>query len=193
MCNLVEPRVRLVVAEHLGVGPEELTADVSLIDDLAADSLDLVELAVALEGEMGIEFPESAIDDLRTYGDLVQTVTALERARSEAAAAAADAEEGRPALVWARVVPPHSDASANSLQRAGWLTPYTAETIAEDALRAGRGARLEVTVPPTVSDLGLSQLQEQFAWLGDRGVQVSVRRDHHLGPQGQAPRPHAAA
>ena len=43
MFELVEPRVRRVVAEHLGVNPEELTRDVSLTDDLAADSLDLLE------------------------------------------------------------------------------------------------------------------------------------------------------
>jgi acyl carrier protein len=185
MRDLVEPRVRRVVAECLGVGGEELTADVSLIDDLAADSLDLVELAIGLEGTFGISFPEAAIDDMRTFGDLVETVRGLTHGR--------DVEAPGPSLIWARVVPAESEASTRGLQRVGWLTPYTAETIAEDALRAGRGARLEVTVPPSVTDASLVHLQDRFAWLGERGVTVSVRRDHHLAPGRSSDHPYAAA
>lgn len=190
MSDPVEPRVRRVVAEYLGVDPEELSSDVSLIEDLAADSLDLVELAIALENDLGVVFDESAIDEMRTYGDLVDTVQVLCNAQRPAA----PVEAAPPALVWARVLPPDGDAEHSNLQRVGWLTPYTAETIAEDALRAGRGARLEVTVPSSVNDAGLAQLLDQFAWLGDRGVQVTVRRDPHLGPGLSArPRPYAAA
>ena len=47
MFDFVEPRVRRVVAEQLGVNVEELTPEVSLTDDLAADSLDLLELTLA--------------------------------------------------------------------------------------------------------------------------------------------------
>ena len=187
MFEFVEPRVRRVVAEHLGVNPEELTRDVSLTDDLAADSLDLLELALVLEGELGIVVPEAAIDELRTYGDLLDRVHLLARERH-----AAETATGDTTLVWARVVSPRGEASGD-IQRAGWLTPYTAETIAEDALRAGRGARLEVAVSPSLSDANLAELQDEFAWLGERGVQVSVRRDQHLGPLAQRARPHAAA
>jgi acyl carrier protein len=190
MFDFVEPRVRRIVADQLGVNGDQLADDVSLTDDLAADSLDLLELALALEVELGIAIPESTIEGLRTYGDLVDAVQTLSHARRESEARAA--RGSTPALVWARVVSAHDDGSGD-IQRAGWLTPYTAETIAEDALRAGRGARLEVAVPPTVSDAGLVELQDEFAWLGERGVQVSVRRDHHLGPLGQRTRPHAAA
>ena len=56
------------------------------------------------------------------------------------------------------------------------------------SLRAGRGARLELTVPPDVSDAGLAALQDAFAWLGALGVQVSVRRGQHLGSIGQRAR-----
>jgi acyl carrier protein len=190
MFDFVEPRVRRVVADHLGVNAEELTSDVSLIDDLAADSLDLLELALALEGELGIVIPESAIDELRTYGDLLDNVQALSRQRRQAESRAR--KDVAPALVWARVVSARGELGGE-IQHAGWLTPYTAETIADGALRAGRGARLEVAVPSSVSDAGLAELQDEFAWLGARGVQVSVRRDHHLGPIAQRARPHAAA
>jgi acyl carrier protein len=120
----------------LGVSAEELTRDVSC-RDLAADSLDLLELALALEGELGIVVPEAAIDELRTYGDLLDRVQLL--ARERRAAETTTGHASAPALVWARVVSTRGEASGD-IQRAGWLTPYTAETIAEDAIRAGRGA-----------------------------------------------------
>ena len=188
MVDLVEPRVRRVVAEHLGVEPEELAGEVSLIDELAADSLDLVELALELEAQFGIVIPESTIEELRTYADVVQTVLTLMGGQREAEVRAE--ETSTPPVVWTRVIPAQGETSGD-LQRVGWLTPYTAETIAEDALRAGRGARLEVTVPANVSDANLALLHDQFAWLGNRGVQVNVRRDQQLGSAGR--RPHEAA
>ena len=188
MFDFVEPRVRRVVAEQLGVNTEELTPDVSLTDDLAADSLDLLELTLALEAEFGIVISESTLERVRTYGDLRATVHALLHRRH----AAGVRTGATPLEGWARVVSSRGEAGGE-IQRAGLLTPYTAETIAEDALRAGPGARLEVAVPPDVSDAGLAELQDEFAWLGARGVQVSVRRDQHLGPSGQrARRPDAA-
>ena len=68
------------------------------------------------------------------------------------------------------------------LQRAGELTPYAAQTIGEDALRAGPGARLEVTVDEDTGDAGLGRVQDQFAWLRARGIQVDVHRDDRVGP-----------
>lgn len=186
MFHFVEPRVRRVVADHLGVNAEELARNVSLTDDLAADSLDLLELALAIESELGITVPEATLDSVRTFGDLVGAVQGITQRSREAEARPTSASP-----VWARIVSPRP--SGGEIQHGGWLTPYTAETIAEDALRAGRGARLEVAVPSTLSDDGLAQLQDEFAWLGERGVQVSVRRDHHLGPIAQRTRPYAAA
>ena len=86
MEHLVEPRVRRLVAESLGIGLEELTPDVSLTDDLAADSLDLVELSIALEAELGVDVPEQLLQQVRTYGDLVQaTLATLRRPPTPAA------------------------------------------------------------------------------------------------------------
>ena len=97
MFDFVEPRVRRVVAEQLGVNAEDLAADISLTDDLAADSLDLVELAIALENEMGVTIPESTIDEVRTFGDLLGTVHALIRQRRKAEVRAG--KTASPALV----------------------------------------------------------------------------------------------
>ncbi len=171
MYEFVEPHVRRLVVEHLGVGVEELVADVSLRDDLAADSLDLVELSMALEGEFAIVVPERILDEVRTYGDLIAATSLLIRARCEAEAGRAEG----PARFWMRIVPAAGE-SSGTLERTGWLTPYTAETIAEDAVRAGRGARLEVTVGASTTE-GIARVQRQFARLGKRGVQVIVRRD----------------
>src|SRR5213594_3244052 len=175
--ELVEPHVRCLVADHLGVGPEDLAPEVSLSDDLAADSLDLVELALVLEGEFGI----TVLEEVRTYGELVGTVEALVRQRE------ADAEQASTDVtpVRVRVVPPPGR-STGDLERTDWLTPYTAETIAEDALRSGPGARLEVSVPPDLSDAELAGFRDQLAWLDDRRIQVRVWRDRQLR------RPHAA-
>jgi len=185
MSEFAEPRIRRLVADYLGVSADELTPEVSLTDDLAADSLDLVELALALEGEFGIEVPERTIDEVRTYGDLVETAVALTRGLERRETSRASA----PAMVWSRVVPAGPEATSG-LQRADELTPYSAEEIADDALRAGRGARLEVTVPAATSDAGVAWVQDQFAWLGKRGVNVSVHRDH---PDAGGERPHAVA
>ena len=172
MEEFVEADVRRLVADHLGVGTEELVAEVSLRDELAADSLDLVELAMALEAEFAIVVPERTLDQVRTYGDLVQATGLLIRTRCEEEAGGAE----RPLRMWVRITPP-AGGSAGTLERTGWLTPYTAETVAEDALRAGDGARLELTVAASTVE-GLAQVRQQFARLGKRGVQVTVRRDH---------------
>ncbi|TMA62376.1 MAG: acyl carrier protein [Deltaproteobacteria bacterium] len=145
---------------------------VSLRDELAADSLDLVELAMALEAEFAIVVPERILDQVRTYGDLVQATGLLIRTRCEEEAGGAE----RPLHMWVRITP-RAGRSAGTLERTGWLTPYTAETVAEDALRAGDGARLELTVAASTVE-GLAQVRQQFARLGKRGVQVTVRRDH---------------
>ena len=85
------------------------------------------------------------------------------------------------AFIRARVVSA-GDEWSGELRRAGELTPYAAETIGDDALRAGPGARLEVTVDAGTDDAGLGRVQDQFAWLRARGVQVNVHRVHRGKP-----------
>ena len=188
MFEFVEPRVRRVVAEHLGVNPEELTRNVSLTDDLAADSLDLLELALVLEGEFGIAVPETTLEEVRTYGQLVEAVRALVRRRDDGVAASLAAE---PAPVRVRLVPAPGR-TAGDLERADWLTPYTAQTIAEDAVRSGPGARLEVSVPSDLTDADLAGFYDQLATLDGRDISVRVRRDRALPRPAQLLRPDAA-
>jgi acyl carrier protein len=178
-----ELRVRRVVADALGVGLEELVRAVSLRDDLAADSLDLVELALALETKFGITVPDRVLDWVRSYGDLVEATVDLIRVRRAAESRSAE----QPTRFVARVVPSEGR-SGGILERGGWLTPYTVETIAEDALHAGRGARLEVTVAASTEDTGLARVQDDFACLGERGIVVTVcREDENGGPDQHLP------
>jgi acyl carrier protein len=178
-----ELRVRRVVADALGVGLEELVREVSLRDDLAADSLDLVELVLALEAKFGITVPDRVLDLVRSYGDLVETTVDLIRARRAAESRSAE----QPARFVARVVPSEGR-SGGILERGGWLTPYIVETIAEDALRAGRGARLVVTVAASTEDTGLARVRDDFACLGERGILVTVwREDEDRVPEQHPP------
>ena len=65
-------RVKKIVVEHLGVEADKVTVDASFIDDLGADSLDIVELVMAFEEEFGVEIPDDAAETIVTVGDAVK-------------------------------------------------------------------------------------------------------------------------
>jgi acyl carrier protein len=64
-----EQRARAIVVEHLGVDADKVTADARFIDDLDADSLDMVELVMSFEEEFSVEIPDDDADKIRTFGD----------------------------------------------------------------------------------------------------------------------------
>jgi len=68
----VGERVKKIVVEHLGVEPEKVVDKASFIDDLGADSLDIVELVMAFEEEFGIEIPDDTAETILTVGDAVK-------------------------------------------------------------------------------------------------------------------------
>jgi len=179
----LEPRVRRLIADGLGVDPGELEPGVSFTDDLAADSLDLAEMTIGLEEALGVNVPESDIERAKTYGELVGVLEG--RIAERRAKEAAEESERTPPLIWARILPSRSRASSG-IERSGWLTAYTAETIVDSALRAGPGARLEMGVPPDLGEPDLSRLEAEFAWLARRDIAVRIRRDPGLPPIGVA-------
>jgi acyl carrier protein len=65
----LEDRVSGIIVEQLGVTKEELVPDARFIDDLGADSLDIVELVMALEEEFDIEIPDDDAENIQTIGD----------------------------------------------------------------------------------------------------------------------------
>jgi len=70
----VTAKVNTIIGERLGVDGASLVPEANLLDDLGADSLDVVELVMALEEEFGIEVPDEDVEGIRTIGDIVQYV-----------------------------------------------------------------------------------------------------------------------
>jgi acyl carrier protein len=71
----VERRVIEIIVEQLGVSEEEVTLEASFVDDLGADSLDLVELIMALEEEFGLEISDEDAEKIQTVQDVVNYIT----------------------------------------------------------------------------------------------------------------------
>jgi acyl carrier protein len=69
-------RVKKIVVEHLGVENEKVTEEASFIDDLGADSLDIVELVMAFEEEFGVEIPDDAAEKITTVKDAIDYIEA---------------------------------------------------------------------------------------------------------------------
>ncbi|CAN5360013.1 acyl carrier protein [soil metagenome] len=69
-------RVKKVTVEELGVKEEEVVETASFQDDLGADSLDVVELVMALEEEFGIEIPDEDVGNMKTVGNAVEYISA---------------------------------------------------------------------------------------------------------------------
>ena len=67
-------RVKKIVVEHLGVDADKVTEQASFIDDLGADSLDTVELVMALEEEFNQEIPDEDAEKIRTVKDAVDYI-----------------------------------------------------------------------------------------------------------------------
>ena len=67
-------KVRGVIVEQLNVEEDDVTEDAAFIDDLGADSLDIVELVMALEEEFGISIPDEEAENIKTVGDAVSFI-----------------------------------------------------------------------------------------------------------------------
>lgn len=68
-------KIKEVIVRQLGVNEEEVTDEASFIDDLGADSLDIVELVMAFEEEFGVEIPDEDTEKIRTVGDAMKYIT----------------------------------------------------------------------------------------------------------------------
>ncbi len=70
----IEEKVKDIIVEQLGVNPEQVTTNASFLEDLGADSLDIVELVMAFEEEFSVEVPDEDAEKLHTVGDVVKYI-----------------------------------------------------------------------------------------------------------------------
>ena len=70
----IEQRIKDIIIEQLGVTADLVTPEAKFIEDLGADSLDTVELVMALEEEFGLEIPDDEAEKLQSVGDVIKHV-----------------------------------------------------------------------------------------------------------------------
>lgn len=70
----IEEKVRRIIEEKLSVNPDQITLSAKFAEDLKADSLDTVELVMALEDEFGLDIPDEEADKIKTVGDAVKYI-----------------------------------------------------------------------------------------------------------------------
>ena len=71
---MILERLKEIVSEQLEIDAESITADTRLNEDLNADSLDVVEMLMALEDEFGVDIPDEEIEKMKTIGDVVNFI-----------------------------------------------------------------------------------------------------------------------
>ncbi len=71
----IEAKVKSIIADQLGVGEDEIKPESSFIEDLGADSLDIVELVMAMEEEFEVEIPDEEAENIKTVGDAINYVS----------------------------------------------------------------------------------------------------------------------
>jgi acyl carrier protein len=70
-------KVKGVIVEQLNVDEADVTEEAAFVDDLGADSLDIVELVMALEEEFGISIPDEEAENIKTVGDAIAYIEAI--------------------------------------------------------------------------------------------------------------------
>lgn len=70
----VEEKVKSIIVEQLGISEDEVKPEASFIDDLGADSLDIVELVMAMEEEFEIEIPDEEAESIKAVGDAINYI-----------------------------------------------------------------------------------------------------------------------
>ena len=75
MSASIEERVRNIICDQLAVEPEKVTLTASFIDDLGADSLDIVELVMTMEEEFDLDIPDEEAEKLKAVGDVIKYIS----------------------------------------------------------------------------------------------------------------------
>jgi acyl carrier protein len=78
--SAIEAKVKSIIADQLGVGEDEIKPESSFIEDLGADSLDIVELVMAMEEEFEVEIPDDEAENIKTVGDAINYINTHKKA-----------------------------------------------------------------------------------------------------------------
>jgi hypothetical protein len=156
----LEPRVRRLIASHLGVDPGSLHADTDLRFGPGA----LRGIARALRRSFSVAVDEPELARLRSCRELSQLVARHVAQRDWP-------RHAPPSSVWVRVIP--TDPGLPPLERLVELTPYMVQTIVEDA-RGGRTSQLEVVVGPDQPGDAAAQVERLCAAARAAGLSVHV-------------------
>ena len=79
MADNIEEKVKKIIVEQLTVNPDQVTPDAKFMEDLGADSLDNVELIMALEEEFGLEVPDEEAEKLQSVSDVIKYIEANQK------------------------------------------------------------------------------------------------------------------
>ena len=77
--DVSQDKIKQIIADQLGVKKDEVTENAKFVDDLGADSLDTVELVMALEEEFGHEIPDEQAEKLQSVGDVIKYIEDLQQ------------------------------------------------------------------------------------------------------------------
>ncbi|SEN20863.1 MULTISPECIES: acyl carrier protein [Stigmatella] len=72
--SAIETKIKSIIADQLGVGEDEIKPESQFIEDLGADSLDIVELVMAMEEEFEVEIPDEEAENIKTVGDAINYI-----------------------------------------------------------------------------------------------------------------------
>ncbi|MDC0708991.1 acyl carrier protein [Stigmatella sp. ncwal1] len=72
--STIETKIKSIIADQLGVGEDEIKPESQFIEDLGADSLDIVELVMAMEEEFEVEIPDEEAENIKTVGDAINYI-----------------------------------------------------------------------------------------------------------------------
>jgi acyl carrier protein len=166
----VEPTLRRLIAETLGVKPERIDLHASLVADLGIDPLDVLDLMTRIEGMLGVAFPEGEVEALRTFEDFVLVTRALVSVRTATERAAGTAVQAR-----VRVGPP-TNGTGTVLERVVMLTPYDCETLADDVAVSHAGEQREISLPANAPGDAFAMLDAVLLPSRLGGCRTIVRR-----------------
>lgn len=190
MADRTACRVSEIIAERLGIDLAEVRPETSLVDELAADSLDLLEIVGALEAELGVSIPTREVESFRTVSDVIVAVRQALAAYPRPAPSVPAFPSG--VIYQARLTAP-DQGDEGVFHTSGILSPYALENLGEVAQEVaaqhGPGVEVEVRIPAGQGPRLVQLLRERLGNLTRKGIKLVVRYARPGGGRKAAPPP----